>query len=429
MAKLVENKEKLLRMSKSSCDLIHACERKFVLQRGLQWKQDSEQDTTATDVGSALHQVLEETRHMEDTSNFDQIFETAHKAYNVSEAWQVYNRLMLGKYPEFRKDAGYKTVLVEACIQDTNFIGYIDLVEVNPNGYWQITDIKTAAGGYFNLPQKLASTHKNLQLNLYSRKKFLLQIIEQAKEAGFVLDINKFLGASLRSALKPSASQLPSVESLKQNYCIDIPPLTVARMLEIAKKAQLVNHVNLIQDMLAMSNITTYAEAYELSKKKPFTGPANKLILKELIAAYLDEEASNQVVSLDVLAGYLDKEIQAVNERSKVNSPVRMGDWVEVFVPASGLNPDETWKQLANAQARALELQEGGEPSCNRERCMDFFKPCEYYSVCYGATYEELLACSATTFSTKLSLPIIHTPVEVAPVEVAPIQVTVDDFI
>lgn len=70
-------------------------------------------------------------------------------------------------------------------------------------------------------------------------------------------------------------------------------------------------------------------------------------------------------------------------------------DWYDFTLPASDINWELAEETMDSCQARALELAEGARPVANLQSCFNFFKPCEFYSQCYGKPYEEMVASSS----------------------------------
>lgn len=65
---------------------------------------------------------------------------------------------------------------------------------------------------------------------------------------------------------------------------------------------------------------------------------------------------------------------------------------VEVYdieVPREFMNPKEAWDSIVISQSRSLELQAGEVPRRNYKGCINYFKPCKYFSQCHGRTFTE----------------------------------------
>lgn len=64
---------------------------------------------------------------------------------------------------------------------------------------------------------------------------------------------------------------------------------------------------------------------------------------------------------------------------------------VDIEVPVSAMNPADAVKQAEIAYALSLDLAQRDEADVpkNTKDCMAYFKPCEYWSRCYGAPYTQ----------------------------------------
>lgn len=58
-------------------------------------------------------------------------------------------------------------------------------------------------------------------------------------------------------------------------------------------------------------------------------------------------------------------------------------------IPASVLNPKAAWAAHLERHQTAVDLHNGVAPTKNLNACMDFFKPCEFWSQCYGRIHSE----------------------------------------
>jgi len=61
----------------------------------------------------------------------------------------------------------------------------------------------------------------------------------------------------------------------------------------------------------------------------------------------------------------------------------------DIVIPVSVMNREETWSSFLEAYDRITELHAGVAPRKNRGVCMEYFKPCQYWSQCYGKTFTE----------------------------------------
>lgn len=70
----------------------------------------------------------------------------------------------------------------------------------------------------------------------------------------------------------------------------------------------------------------------------------------------------------------------------KYQAPVEARDFT---VPYFKMNPSLAWSVIQENLIRARELQQGEAPKKNFKACLDFFKPCEYFSKCHGYTHTD----------------------------------------
>ena len=61
----------------------------------------------------------------------------------------------------------------------------------------------------------------------------------------------------------------------------------------------------------------------------------------------------------------------------------------ETFIPAEVMDPDVIWSIHSEMHDRARELHAGEAPRKNFAACFDYFRPCEYFSKCYGSNFTE----------------------------------------
>lgn len=205
------DRKRILRVSKSSIDLLRQCERKFVLERGLQVKPDFEEDQINLKFGTFVHGVLEDMHHFhgyteERRHELEASITKRVKEGDLPKHWEIVGRVALDRYPLFVSGSGLTPILFEVEIGTSeDEIGFVDLIEMDAQGHWHIVDIKTSAGGRFlGLDKKSANLHGNLQLGTYARKKNLERIVAAAKGVGIKLDIEKFSSVRLRIVTKPT---------------------------------------------------------------------------------------------------------------------------------------------------------------------------------------------------------------------------------
>jgi hypothetical protein len=61
----------------------------------------------------------------------------------------------------------------------------------------------------------------------------------------------------------------------------------------------------------------------------------------------------------------------------------------EMFIPVESMQPEVIWSLFNEMHNRALEIHAGEAPKKNFSACFNYFKPCEYFSQCYGKTFTD----------------------------------------
>lgn len=63
----------------------------------------------------------------------------------------------------------------------------------------------------------------------------------------------------------------------------------------------------------------------------------------------------------------------------------------DIIIPIEEMQPNETFKEHKRLHAQTMKMREGKvKPSKNLSYCDSFFKPCEFWSQCYGKTFTEM---------------------------------------
>lgn len=279
MARVRDNKpHEARRFSNSAADVLQTCNYKYLLQyiKQVPIDEDACEDTTALRIGSAHHACLEWSNH--DATKFTmQMFDDACKEQELDQESAYIVMAMVQSYFPVREKSKLKVIACEVEVGNEWFVGYIDMVLSDCNGWWYIGDLKTASSVKETLFAKLAA---NKQLNLYAH--FADQVAEKLK-----LDPKMFAGVRYNVCVKPS----------------------------IVIKAG--------ESALAYGN--------------------------------------------------------------RVHSNV-----YEVFIPASLLHPEATFKEIETMYKVAHSLTE--ENACrNRESCLDFFRPCNFWQHCHPAMYTKCM--------------------------------------
>ena len=195
-------------MSISSATLQDSCLRKYFLKKIMRVAPDDDNvdDTDALRLGSAYHQVIELCQH--DAKNYTtEIFEQACVEHKLGDKQRFTTYSCLTAYFKFRTKSQLRAVGCEIELGDENdgFIGYIDVVLVDKNGYWWITDLKTSGALSATVAARLP---EDRQLSLYARYHSFV-----AAKCG--LDDSKFAGVRYSSVAK-SRTVVRATETMQQ---------------------------------------------------------------------------------------------------------------------------------------------------------------------------------------------------------------------
>jgi hypothetical protein len=209
------------RFSYSAAGMLKTCEKQYAMKYilGVEKDPDSDEDATALRFGKAFHKVCEDTLHdyrnfnmdMLDRACFDNNLDTQAKT-------KVY--ACLKSYWALHAASNLICRGLESEIGDDNFVGYVDAVLIDSQGFWWVTDLKTSG---MIVDSLFARLHKDPQLNFYGA--FAGQLAEK-----FKLEMSKFAGCRYRVVSKPRAEPKPG-ESLQsyvsranvETYDIEIP--------------------------------------------------------------------------------------------------------------------------------------------------------------------------------------------------------------
>lgn len=193
------------RLSYSSANLLRNCEQKYHHYKIA--KKDVDPDSDARDnshfaLGKAFHYVNEISMHRKPKKVIE-LLEKCVQDEGLREEDVGLVHAMLIQYWRLRDKGEFHAVACEHKIEDENVLGFIDLIEKNKDGYWTISDLKTAASFYENKIPELA---RDRQLNLYGS---YAESIAKAHN----LDIDKFLGCRYLVTTKSKA-----VQQVKESY-------------------------------------------------------------------------------------------------------------------------------------------------------------------------------------------------------------------
>lgn len=195
MARVRENKpHEERRISNSAIDVLLQCQFKYLKQYIEQAPidADAKEDTSALRMGSAHHSCLEWSNHQ--AKNFTlKMFEDACNEQNLDQEESYIVMAMVQSYLPVRERSKLWVIACEVEVGNEWFVGYIDMILTDVNGWWYIGDLKTASSVKDTLFAKLAA---NKQLNLYAY--FVKQVADKLK-----LDMKKFAGVRYNVCVKP----------------------------------------------------------------------------------------------------------------------------------------------------------------------------------------------------------------------------------
>lgn len=284
----LKEKEGDVRLSYSSLKTLQSCEQKFWHHKINKTPKDSDyEEGDSLVVGKAFHQVLEKTKH---AAVIGKDVEEAMMEHNVPQSYRGLIYAMAMQAMKLNKASGLLIVKCELEISHKDYVGYLDAIGKDEQGYWWIIDLKSAGVHDRKILPRLPL---DLQLNIYSYFKDHIG-------GALGLDPEKFAGCKYRQITKSKAQQRDG-ETL-ENY--------IKRLITPAKEK--------------------YGDGFK--------------------------------------------------------APVEVYD---MTVPFSKMNPTMAWEIIQENLVRARELQNGGVPKKNYSACLDYFRPCEFFSQCHGVTFSE----------------------------------------
>ena len=267
-------------MSHSSCNLINSCERKYYYKKISQVAPDVEQEQRHFILGKVFHLALENILHKQEEFSEEILAEAAREEglENPSDIAMI--EAMIIKYLLLHSKSELDVVVCEIAVGDEDTIGYVDAIMQDKNGFWYITDLKTAGRFDDNLMARLM---KDQQLNLYAY--FIDQIAYTLD-----LELEKFAGCLYRVTTKAT---------IKWN-----------------KRETRKEYIERVYDRI---------ESYS------------------------------------------------------------------IFIPKEILNPKAAYETVIKAQKRATVLSSSEETEAKQcfNSCFDYFRPCDFFSQCYGYKHYE----------------------------------------
>lgn len=225
------------------------CQRKYYYYKVERAEKDPdfEENWDAFNMGKAFHKALEDTLHVfRDCKEHMTICQKACRENDIKDSStmaRVYAMCVI--YSVLHRESGLKVVAVEPEVKLEYFIGFVDAVMADNEGYWWIVDLKTT--GRFDKHLQ-ASMSNNMQLNIYSA---MASDLAQR----FELDVGKFAGIRYRATTKPTVK--PNSNERFKEYCerlidsgrirsYDIP-VEMSRLTPVAHMAELKNAFEAIQ--------------------------------------------------------------------------------------------------------------------------------------------------------------------------------------
>lgn len=184
------------KMSYSSQGTLQSCEMEFWHYKVAQTPHDSDyEESDAFGFGKAFHQVLEKSMH--NAFHKEHLIE-AMDEHKVHAADMGALMAMGKRYLKLHKLSGLKVFKVEFQIETKEYVGFIDMLMIDSQGFWWIGDLKTTSR--FDEKNLLPRLAKDPQLNIYA---FFAGDIARALD----LDPEKFMGCRYRAITKPKIVQ------------------------------------------------------------------------------------------------------------------------------------------------------------------------------------------------------------------------------
>lgn len=183
-----------MRFSYSASNMANKCKRKWFLKYIMKapFDADVSDDALALREGKAMHQVLEFS--LRDAANYKEeylIQATKDNELDTESMFRVY--ACLYSYYRLHAPSCLQVVGTEIEVGDENFVGYIDSIMADRNGYFWLEDTKSSGMVMETLFSRL---EQDTQLNLYAYYAF--QVAEKLK-----LPLAKFAGVRYRVVQKP----------------------------------------------------------------------------------------------------------------------------------------------------------------------------------------------------------------------------------
>lgn len=234
-----------IKLSYSSSNLLLGCTQKYWHYKVNKTAKDKDfnEDYTAFNIGKAFHYILEQSLHGKPDQVEDKL-RYCKEAFNISdeESYLVYGMVL--KYLMGSKLTRLKTICCELMIEHEVIFGFIDAIQVDLEGKWWITDLKTASSISESLQAKLPMDR---QLSLYA-----FYAPEIATKLG--LKLEDFGGCRYRVVTKPKL-KFKAGETPEQY------------ILRIKESAKFRDYVIPKEDMNPKGSYDLHNELHKLAKK------------------------------------------------------------------------------------------------------------------------------------------------------------------
>lgn len=198
-------------LSYSSMSEFKGCERRYFYRKVARYPTDEDYNDNQIHfaVGKAFHGVQEDTLHEYANLTSEAKMKVLRKNCKQYEVKDVDNISVVGAlaeiYSRYHLASKSKIIGCEPKIQTDNFLGFVDAVAQNDQG-WFIIDLKTSGQRVENQAPLMA---QNVQLNLYAFYRDKLAEMYNLKNSDF-------LGVSYRNTLKPKIKRKP--QELSTDY-------------------------------------------------------------------------------------------------------------------------------------------------------------------------------------------------------------------
>ena len=239
-------------LSPSSLALFQSCARRYFHYKIAKTPHDSDyvDDVESLKIGSAFHKVCENNLHNLNKLKYSEVADVCveHELDHNTYAPLIY--AMCLKYRETHNDSKLKVEAVEIEIHNDGFLGYVDAVMSDKNGYW-IADLKTSASYRSDIVPTL---NMHPQLNLYAA--FAPYLAEKLKLKG------KFLGCRYRLTTKSKIKRKDKedTKAFVQRLMLSIVSHDIVLPIETMKPSAILDiHNNVSRQILLNGG---YEEAY-----------------------------------------------------------------------------------------------------------------------------------------------------------------------